>query len=163
MRYTSHLIVAVAAGVLLACGDARPSPAAFSAADRRAIERLHDEFADGWVSGDSARVLQTLTADAVILPHWGDDPVVGVQAIQAFWWPSGAPPTRVLHFTMRADEIAGTHDLAFARGRYALTFEVPSMEGPRSVTTAGNYLMLFRRELAGWRISHRIWNDPPPR
>lgn len=156
-------LLALSAVAALACGDSAPVPIPLTPADRSAIEGLHHEFIQGWLENDSERVLETLTADAVLLPHWGDDPVVGVPAIHAFWWPPDAPATRVLHFTMQPEEIDGAQDLAFAHGRYALTFEVPSREGPRRVTTGGNYLMVFRREARGWRISHRIWNDPPPR
>jgi uncharacterized protein (TIGR02246 family) len=157
------VLIAAIPVVALACGDAASSPPALTRADREAIETLHDAFARGWLENDRERVLETLTADAVLLPHWGDDPVVGREAIHAFWWPPDAPATRVLRFTMQPEEIDGAGTLAFAHGRYTLAFEVPAPAGPRRITTAGNYLMLFRRDADGWRISHRIWNDPPPR
>lgn len=142
---------------LAACAPAGADHAALTAADRAALDALHEAFSAAWLAGDSAGVLATLTPDAVMIPHWGDDPVIGLEAIRTFWWPPDAPPARVDQFRMHPEEVDGAGDLAYARGRYALAF---TWDGRRHAT-AGNYLMLFRRTPEGWRISHRIWNDPP--
>src|SRR5438105_570320 len=59
------------------------------------------------MAGDARCVLSTLNEDAVLLSDNGDAPIVGQKAIDNFWWPSGAPPSRLLSFeqTVPGEEI----------------------------------------------------------
>ena len=53
---------------------------------------------------------------------------------------------RIQQFTITADEIAGGDDVAFVRGRYALTAGAP---GSAPMTDRGNYMGLLRKQPAG--------------
>jgi hypothetical protein len=63
-----------------------------SAADTRGVRAVNEAYRVAWLAGDSAAVLRLLAPDAVLLPHLGDPPVVGLAAIRDFWWSPDAPP-----------------------------------------------------------------------
>lgn len=100
------------------------------------LRAVNNAYRTAWLAGDSAAVLRLFAADAVLLPHHGDPPVVGLDAIRRFWWPAGSPPT-----TITALEI--------------------STEG--ASVNGGTYLMVLRRgSPGGWVITHRMWDDRVP-
>ena len=124
-----------------------------------ALRRLSERFVRGWRENDPEAVMSTLATNAVILPHHGVHPKEGMEEIRAFWFPEDGPAARVVKFGQTYDEIAGTEEIAYARGRFELSFEWNGT----IYSNEGNYLMLFGRGEDGeWKITHRIWNDPIP-
>lgn len=120
------------------------------------LRRLAERFVQGWLDDDEDGVMATLAPGAVLLPHNGVEPVVGEESIRAFWFPGDGPAARVTAFEQTYDEVDESDEVGYARGRFTLEFE---LDGTRH-RSVGNYLMLFRRNLAGeWKITHRIWND----
>ena len=146
--------------LLAACGarDAAPS------ADGDGLQRLravNDAYRAAWLAGDSAGVLRLFTADAVLLPHHGDPPVVGRDAIRKFWWPPGAPPTTITTLDLTTDGADISGDAGTLWGRFTLAFSYEEAGTTRSLRNAGTYLMVLRRQDDGeWRITHRMWDDP---
>jgi len=131
----------------------------FTAADEKQIAAVLDEYVAAWLAGDAERVMATLTADAVLIPHHGLAPVAGSDAIRKWWWPAGAPTTTIHRFELKHAEIDGSGTLAFARGTQAL--EWTTGQKPRT-SMRGNHLTLLRKGADGkWRISHQMWGDPP--
>jgi len=132
-----------------------------SAGDVRSLRAVNDAYRTAWLAGDSAAVLRLFAPDAVLLPHHGDPPVVGLQAIRAFWWPPEAPPTTVTGMDITTDgaEASGHRGIVWGRFSLAFSFEVDGQR--RSLRNAGTYLMVLRRATdGGWRITHRMWDDP---
>jgi ketosteroid isomerase-like protein len=74
-----------------------------SAGDARSLQAVNEAYRAAWLAGDSAAVLRLFAPDAVLLPHHGDPPVVGLPAIRAFWWPPDAPPTVVTNMDITTD------------------------------------------------------------
>ena len=141
----------LAAAIPAAASDITP-------ADRKQIEHVLDEYVAAWLAGDSERVMATLTADAVLIPHHGLAPVSGSKAIRAWWWPAGAKPTTIHRFKLEHAEIEGSGSIAFARGTQALEWST----GDKRTAMRGNHLTLLRKGNDGtWRISHQMWGDPP--
>ena len=106
-------------------------------------------------------MLRLFAADAVLLPHHGDPPVVGVRAIRDFWWPPAAPPTTIttLEQTVEGARVDGRTGILW--GRFTLGFSWEADGGTRSLRNAGTYLMVLRRDDdERWRITHRMWDDP---
>ena len=129
--------------------------------DPDAVRRTIDQYTVAWRTGDSAAVMRLLAPDAVLLPHHGGPPRRGRAEIESFWWPAGLR-FRIDAFDQTVDEISGAGDLAYARGRFRLVF-APDTASPRSRRLSqGNWVALFRRSDEGWRISHRLWDDPQP-
>ena len=132
-----------------------------SVRDLTRLRAVNDAYRAAWLAGDSAAVLRLFHPGAVLLPHHGDPPVVGLDAIRAFWWPADAPPTTVTALDLTTDGAEVDGDRGVLWGRFALSFSF-EMEGrARSMRNAGTYLMVLRRDTDGeWRITHRMWDDP---
>jgi uncharacterized protein (TIGR02246 family) len=151
--------VAVILLVALACGTHdRPDEPLPEHARLRAV---NEAYRAAWLRGDSAAVLRLFVAEAVLLPHHGDDPVIGIEAIQRFWWPATSPPTTVtaLDITTDGAQVEGRTGVLW--GRFTLAFSFESGGRTQEVRNAGTYLMVLRRQADGaWRITHRMWDDP---
>ncbi len=151
------LLCGLASSSMGGCAAERPGPG--PAADARSLEEADRAYADAWLANDPERVMATLTGDAVIVPS-GLEAIRGAEAIRRFWWPAGAPATTVTEFTTVQHESGRSGDLAYVRGSFTLGFE----DDGRAHASRGQYLSVLRRQSDGsWRISHRMWNDHPPR
>jgi uncharacterized protein (TIGR02246 family) len=133
----------------------------FDERDRAAVTARVDSYVAAWRANDAARVCANFTPDAVLMPHHGVEPVVGMEAIKKFWWPP-SPPTTVTRFENTADEIAGTADMAFVRGHFVLEYASGSPGQEKRFKNAGTFVMLMRKRAGEWLITHHMWDDPPP-
>jgi uncharacterized protein (TIGR02246 family) len=125
------------------------------------LREVNEAYRTAWLAGDSAAIIRLLAPDAVLLPHHGDPPVVGLSAIRAFWWPPEAPPTTITSLDITTDgaEVHGDQGVLWGRFTLAFSFELDGRR--RSMRNAGTYLMVLRRAQDGdWRITHRMWDDP---
>lgn len=128
-------------------------------ADRVAVAAAQRAYVEAWRANDPDAVMATLTDDAVLIPHLGDDPVRGAEAIRGFWFPADGPASEVIHFVSSVEEIRVGGDLAVVWRRFELAFSVDGT----TYRNAGNYLSVLVRDEAGaWRIGRHIWNDPVP-
>ena len=133
-----------------------------TASDREAIRQLHEDYRIAWLANDGAAVRKVFTNDAVLLPHHGLEPVVGMEAIKRFWWPQDSSPTTITRFEVAYDEIGGCGTIAYARGRSDVEWIIEDQGKPTRFHNAGTFLTLFRKLPDGvWKISHRMWDDPP--
>jgi uncharacterized protein (TIGR02246 family) len=126
------------------------------------LKAVNDAYRAAWLAGDSAAVLRLFAPDAVLLPHHGDPPIVGLDAIRAFWWPPNTAPTTVTTLDVITDGAEVNGHLGTLWGRFVLAFSFETGGQVRSVRNAGTYLMVLRRqsEDSRWRITHRMWDDP---
>jgi uncharacterized protein (TIGR02246 family) len=127
------------------------------------LRAVNDAYRAAWLAGDSAGVLRLFAPDAVLLPHHGDPPVVGLDAIRRFWWAVGSPPATITELEITTEGADRDGDSGTLWGRFTLAFSYEDEGRTRSVRNAGTYLMVLRRSAAGgWRITHRMWDDPVP-
>jgi len=141
----------------------RATAAGLSQQDESAIRGVLATYARGWLEGKPKVVMSAFLEDAVILPHHGDEPHAGAEAIRRFWWPPDSPPFRVTRLEQQPDEITGEGNLAYVRGHFALTFIMEQDGTPRTFSNAGTFLMVLRRNAEGeWRIAQYMWDDPLP-
>ncbi len=126
--------------------------------DVEKIKAADEAYATAWLTNDPARVMATLTEDAVLIPS-GIPAIKGAAGIREFWWPADSPPTSVLDFTLVQREVGGEGEFGFVRGAFSLVFEYDG----NTFSNSGDYMSLLRRTAdASWRISHRLWSDHPP-
>jgi len=122
---------------------------------------LDAAYVDAWLTEDAAEqeraVLALFETNAAIMPGGGSPPEIGIDNLKNFWFPDGAPPTLVTHFTHDIDDIDLSGDLGVVSGRYTLSFSYQD----QMVAQAGNYLIVARHRSEGWRINRMIWNDQP--
>lgn len=150
-----NLLAVVVVG-LVACGPAEPG---FTADDEAAVRALEESYRTGWVANDSAAVMATLAPDAVLMPA-GVEPLVGDSAIRAYWWPDDGSETTIDSYRITVQEVEGSDDLAFLRGRGELEFTYTGPAGEVSeLESRAVHLSVARRDEDGeWRIARRAWS-----
>jgi ketosteroid isomerase-like protein len=118
---------------------------ALSEADLAAIHQVLERDAAAVRRADWEAAARLFTADAVRFPPH-QPPIRGRAAMLA--WLATFPPLQ--EFTITADEIVGCDDLAFVRGRYALT--LAPVPGSNPMSDRGHYMGLLRKQPDGsWR------------
>ena len=128
------------------------------AADEVALLALDQAYATEWKEGDADGVMALFTEDATLVPHHGDAPIKGHEAIRAFWFNPEYSPTIVPEWTRDATEIYIEGDIGVVRGRARLVWEY---EGTRTTIPEGNYVLIAVRDESDWRIRTLTWNDDP--
>lgn len=135
---------------------------ALTAGDREALRSLDQNIAKAWLEQGSeaqSRALLSLFApDAVVYPCTGGAPLSGTEALRAFWFPEGDPPTRVEYFERRATDIEGSRALGAITGRSERAF---THRGARTVRE-DHYIIHARPDADGyWKIERMMWSDQP--
>ena len=149
---------ALAASALLLAACAAPA-AEFTADDEAAVRALEEDYRGAWLANDSAAVMAVLSRDAVLMPA-GVRPLIGDSVIRAFWWPDDGSQTTITGYDSTVDEVEGSADLAYLRGRGAIAFTYRSPSGETSeLTSEAVHLSVARRGDDGeWRIARRVWS-----
>jgi hypothetical protein len=157
-RVYRSILQGAAAALIVAAMSCSKAPAP---ATEDALRSLDAAYVEAWLVEDAAQqekaVLALFDRNAVIMPGGGLPPESGLANLKNFWFPDGAPPTFVTHFTHEIDEIELADDLGVVSGRYTLSFTYEN----QSITQAGNYLFVAENSANGWRIKRMIWNDQP--
>src|SRR5262252_7292369 len=109
--------------------------------DLAAIRHVIEQDAAAVRRADWDTAARMFTADAIRFPPH-QAPIRGRAAMLA--WFRTFPPIEA--FDITADEIVGSDDLAFVRGRYTLTAAPP---GSPAITDRGNYMGLLRKQPDG--------------
>lgn len=166
MKNSHYSTFAVFAIFVLAFGsEARANShqnKALSSRDTAKIRAVLESYRTGWLAGDADAVRGVFTLDAVLLPHHGLQPVVGMAAINEFWFPMGSTKTTIAKFVQTLDEVSGDGMLAYIRGRSEVEWTIEDGGTKQNWRNAGNFLAIFKKQSDGrWLISHLIWDDPP--
>lgn len=127
-------------------------------ADLDALRALDQAYALEWLDGNAEKVLALFTDDATLVPHHGDMPIKGKEAIRKFWFDPQYPPTVVPEWRREPAEVFVMGDIGVVRGRARLVWEYA---GTRTTIPEGNYVMIAVRLDEGWRIRMLTWNDDP--
>ena len=122
------------------------------------MQALDQAYAARWIDGDADGVMALFTEDATLVPHHGDTPIKGKQAIRNFWFNPDYPPTVVPEWRRQAAEVFISGDVGVVRGRARLVWDY---DGKRTTIPEGNYVMIAIRDPRGWRIRMLTWNDDP--
>lgn len=126
--------------------------------DIKEIANVRKAYEQAWLDSDTLGIFSTLTDDAILIPHHGDEPIIGTQAIHHFWFPKDALPSEVTVFSSTIEETLGNKDIAYIYGRFKLSFNYDN----KTYSNEGNYLNVLRNESNQWKLSRLIWNDPLP-
>ena len=154
---TSAGLAAVVLGAALSSRAADGEP--LSGEDQRAIQANLQSYREAWLRGDAKAVMATLGPNPVLLPS-GQPPIVGEEAIRAFWWPPDSPPGRVVAMELQVEAMSGQAGIAFAWGRGSLTFSYEEDGQEKLFTAASTFLNVLRKGPDGrWKTSCRMWSD----
>ena len=146
------------AALLLVSATIVTTAAADNSTDAIALKALDQAYAQAWKQGDADAVLALFTDDASLVPHHGDQPIVGAAAIRQFWFNPSYPPTVIAQWQRRSAEVLVNGDVGVVRGRARLTWE---FDGIRTTIPDGNYVMIALRAGESWKIRMLTWNDDP--
>ena len=153
-RPSTKLLFAILIAVVTGC----QSMPADERADIAALRALDQAYASEWLAGNADGVMSLFTEDATLVPHHGDAPISGYNAIRDFWFNPKYSPTVVPAWTRTAKEVIVSGDVGIVRGRARLTWEY---EGVRTTIPDGNYVLIAVRRADEWRIRMLTWNDDP--
>ena len=159
-------LVVTVSGVSLARQGSKSSgnSDAVRPADVAAIKATIEAYRKAWLANDSKAVLATFTDDAVLLPAHGSPPVVGISAIEKYWFAPGGPPTTVTGLDITVEQVDGNQTLAFARGEDKVSWTVTQNGQTRRHFHPGTYLNVMKKLPDGsWRIQAHMWDDGPER
>jgi uncharacterized protein (TIGR02246 family) len=128
--------------------------------DEKAIKAMIETYRTAWLATDGKRVLQTLTDDAVVLPAHGAPAVVGIAAIEKYWFSPGGPPVTISELDITVDEVSANGTLAFARGSHRVGWTVTQDGAMHRHFHAGTFLNVMKKMPDGpWRIQVHMWDD----
>ena len=154
-------IACLAISMTAACGGSEPSPGALTPGDQTEIRRLDSVFVQAWLRDDTTAALSVFAPDAILLPP-NSQPVTGLAAIRAYWWPTDGSKTVITKFTREIDEISGTRNLAIVRGRSELGWTYTRDGKSSSQTGRSASIAVLRRDTTGaWAVTRQIWNSTP--
>jgi len=147
---------------VVACSRSPGDVHVFSAVDRAAVLTTDSAYVRAWLRNDTSAVLNTLAAEAVLMPA-GVHPLGSDNAIQAFWWPDNGTHTRITAFTRTVDELRGAADFAYVRGTDSIAFVIDSGASHREQSIRSMTLAIYRRQWNGaWLISRMMWGPVTP-
>jgi ketosteroid isomerase-like protein len=130
-------------------------------ADVTAVRGALDAYFDAAFSGDASRWAALYANNAVIMPP-NSAAVEGRGAIETWL---KALPVVITEADGEALEVDGAGNLAYVRGTYAMSMEVPGVAQP--VRQEGKFLQIYTRQQDGtWLLARDIWNanaSPPGR
>lgn len=130
--------------------------------DENAIKATIEAYRTAWLANDAKSVLNTFTDDAALLPAHGTPAVVGITAIEKYWFTPGGPPTTVTRLDITVDQIGGNRTLAFARGLDSVGWTVTQNGVTHRHFHPGTYLNVMKKVPDGsWRIQVHMWDDGP--
>ena len=140
---------------LLVLGLASQAAAQSPAADSAAIHALSRRFSEAYVRGDVEAMVGLYTADAVIFPERAEM-IAGREPIRRYW--TLGPGRRITRHSAAPTAIVVDGDHAYDYGTYEIAGE---NDGEAWGPHRGKYVIVWRREPAGWRMHLDMWNSRP--
>jgi uncharacterized protein (TIGR02246 family) len=144
---------------LSAASGSKTEPGKLTLDDEKAIRATIEAYRTAWLANDGKAVLRTFTDDAVVLPSRGAPAVVGIAAIEKYWFSPGGPSTTITQLDITVDQVSGNETLAFTRGLDAVGWTVTDRTAHRHFHP-GTYLNVMKKMPNGsWRIQVHMWDD----
>jgi uncharacterized protein (TIGR02246 family) len=130
--------------------------------DQQAIKAVLEAYRTAWLANDPKGVLKTFTEDAVLEPADGATAVVGIAAIEKYWFAPGGPTTTITELNVTVDQVGGNQTFAFARGLDGVAWTVTENGTTRKHSHPGTYLNVMKKLADGsWRIQVHMWSAGP--
>jgi ketosteroid isomerase-like protein len=146
-------VVLLSAVALSACEQA---PAPLTDADRDTMRAVVAGFDSKVLAADWPAVVAVYSEDGILMPPNGPA-VQGRAAMQTFF--SAFP--KLTAFKQTIVEAEGTADLAYVRGTYEMTMQLPGSTTP--VTDTGKVIGVWRKQADGsWTVVRVAWNSDLP-
>jgi uncharacterized protein (TIGR02246 family) len=131
-----------------------------STEDVAKIKRVHQEYEEAWLKGDSQAVLALFTEDCVLLPPHAGKPRIGHDGLKEFWFSPNAPATQITKLVVTPQSIGGDGQIAYVWGTDDVAWT--TMQDGKMVAAShqGIFLDVLQKQANGeWKLSHRMWDD----
>ena len=139
--------------IVCAAGCQTETDTAFATADATAVRGALDAYFNAANSGDAARWAALYTDDAVMMPP--NSPAVEGRAAIESWL--AMLPVKITEAQGTALEVEGTGNIAYVRGTYSMSLQVPGLPDP--IAQQGKLLQIYARQPAGsWLLARDMWN-----
>jgi ketosteroid isomerase-like protein len=148
--------------IFIACGERSSQlneDLNLSAEDIKQIREINKNYTQGWLDGDSSKVLGLYTDSATIIPS-GLLPIQGKKAITDFWFPNDGSTTVIHYYDLEILNIGGTANLAYTyeNGKLFFTYEKDDFRLDREAESYA--ITIYKKVGSGeWKIVKRIWTD----
>ncbi len=123
--------------------------------DSTAIQETARQFSAAFMRGDAAAMSALYTKDAVIFPE-RSDAITGLEAIRRYF--TLGERRRITQHQLTPTRIVVDGKHAYDHGTYEIAGE---RDGKAWGPFRGKYLVVWRREPAGWRMELDMWNSGP--
>jgi uncharacterized protein (TIGR02246 family) len=155
-----HIVASVLLPVAVVFSSCQPGVGALSDEDVAAIRDLGErEIVEALLAEDWDHFVATFTEDAVRMPP--NEPLHQGRETIREWAEANWGPLTLTEFTQTMLSIDGRGDLAYVRGSYSATSEVPGFSEP--VSDVGKVVAIMRRQDDGrWLIAVAIYNSDLP-
>src|SRR4051812_11962521 len=80
------------------------------------IREVHKQYEQTWLKGDDNGVRALFTDDSVLLPPHSGTPRIGRKGMDEFWFPAGAPSTKVTRLELVLNDVGGDGQIAYVWG-----------------------------------------------
>lgn len=161
---TASLVWLLSCAILSPASGPKRLEGGLTSDDEKAIRATIEAYRAAWLAGDAKSVLKTFTDDAVLQPAHGAVAVVGIAAIEKYWFTPGGPLTTVTELNITFDQVGGSRTLAFARGLDSVAWTVTEDGATRRHSHPGTYLDVMKKLPDGsWRIQVHMWDEGPER
>jgi len=149
-------LLAIPVLILAACGSSQMATSANDA--ERYIRQANTAFSTGMRTGDIDAVVNSYTADAMLMPP--NMPAAhGTSGIRTAWTGFTSPFSNV-DLTLTTDDVSQSGDLAVETGRYIVQLTPKGTTAP--VTDNGKYVVVWKKSDGRWRIFRDIFNSDLP-
>ena len=129
----------------------------FTPQDQKEIQALEQEYTRVWLESDTLGLMNLLTDDIVLQPA-GMEPIVGKEAAMNHWFPDDGSKTTINSYTITNEEIDGTSEIAYSRGRGDLNFTYEYNDQSGDYQSKSISLTIYKKNENGeWKISKRMW------
>lgn len=153
MKHWTHVGIALALSSLV-------SHASPSARDHEtAVRDVNARYVSAWLANDADAVMALFEPEAIIVPS-GQCPIVGRDAVRAFWFPNDGSVTTIHKFTSEIVTVRVDDNVAFTAQSTTLRWSYEKDGAKLSKEQQGYAMTILRRQAdGGWRIWKQSWND----
>ena len=132
-----------------------PAHAQAARSDNDAIQEAARQFSAAYMRGDADAMTALYTRDAVIFPE-RSDAISGHAALKSYW--TVKPGQKITRHLLIPIQVTVDGDHAYDHGIFEIAGE---RNGKSWGPFRGKYLVVWRREAAGWKMHLDMWNSGP--
>lgn len=146
--------------VLVVSVGAKGAGNGLSAEDVAKIKQVHSRYEEAWLKGDADGVRALFTEDCVLLPPHADKPRIGQKGLNEFWFPPGAPTSKITKLVMTLQSIGGEGKIAYVWGTHEVAWTTVQNGQTTNASHQGVFLNVLEKQVDGnWKMTHHMWDD----